>query len=390
MPALLFQQKTGQKGKPMFLLLLLGVLLAWLSSRILFKKYWNRGLSVQITFKERSIYEGERSTMKETVINDKLLPLPALEVRFSSSRYLEFLNEASANTSATDNCYKRDVFSFLFHQKIERTLPFTAGKRGLYQIYEVTCIGYDFFFRSGYYMDIPQQTALYVYPRQVDTHRIRLLCTAISGAVLSRNRLFPDPFEFSGIREYRREDPVNHINWKASARTGELMTNQFDSTTSIFLTLIFDLEDKLILKYEDLVEETIRITSSLAARLMKSRMSFHIISNAADPLTRTPFSMNLDADSRDMEKLNQKLACMDSKETVLEMDALLQQEAACKKSGHTYVFISKNREEALISRLRLLAAGNNEILWVIPIRPADISSLRPFSEPHITCIPWEI
>lgn len=253
----------------MLLLLLLGILLAWLASRILYRKYWNRGLSVQIEFTRRCIYEGERSSMRETIINDKLLPLPALEVRFSASRNLEFLNEARANTSATDNCYKRDVFSFLFHQKIERTLPFTARKRGLYQIYEVTGIGYDFFFRSGYYVELPQQTFLYVYPRQVDTRRIDVLCRAISGTVLSRRRLLPDPFEFSGIREYRRQDPVNHINWKASARTGKLMTNQFDSTTNTSLTLIFDMEDNLILKYEDLVEETLRIVSSLSARLAR-------------------------------------------------------------------------------------------------------------------------
>ena len=262
-PPLPFLRKTGQKGKIMLFLLLLGVLLAWLASRILYRKYWNRGLSIQIEFTQRCIYEGERSSMKETITNDKLLPLPALEVRFSASRNLEFLNEARANTSATDNCYKRDVFSFLFHQKIERTLPFTARKRGLYQIYEVAGIGYDFFFRSGYYVELPQQTFLYVYPRQVDTRRIDVLCRAISGTVLSRRRLLPDPFEFSGIREYQRQDPVNHINWKASARTGKLMTNQFDSTTNTSLTLIFDMEDKLILKYEDLVEETLRIVEEI-------------------------------------------------------------------------------------------------------------------------------
>lgn len=397
----------------MFFLLLLGILLAWLSSRILYKNYWNKGLSIRIEFTERCLYEGERSAMRETVINDKILPLPALEVRFSSNRNLEFLNEARANTNATDNCYKRDVFSFLFHQKIERTLPFTAGKRGFYQIYEVTAIGYDFFFRSGYYADFPSRTFLYVYPRQADTRRIAVLCRAISGSALARSRLLPDPFEFSGIREYRREDPVNHINWKASARTGELMTNQFDSTTDIRLTLIFDMEDRLILKYEDLVEETIRIASSLSARLAKSRMSFRIISNAVNvhgsgpdarnfhaettqtaadtaPAAKVPFSMTVNAESRDITFLNQALARMDSTNIALEMETLLGEEAVLKKSGHTYVFISKNREDTLLQSLRRLAKANNEVLWVLPIRPADDALLTSFNEPGIKRILWEI
>lgn len=361
--------------------------------------------------------------MRETIINDKLLPLPALEVRFSASRNLEFLNEARANTSATDNCYKRDVFSFLFHQKIERTLPFTARKRGLYQIYEVTGIGYNFFFRSGYYVELPQQTFLYVYPRQVDTRRIDVLCRAISGTLLSRRRLLPDPFEFSGIREYQRQDPVNHINWKASARTGALMTNQFDSTTDTSLTLIFDMEDKLILKYEDLVEETLRIVSSLSARLARSRMSFRVVGNAADahalpaggPLDNAvsgmpsvslsdqnpaakaarheaaaPFSIIIGEGCPNISLLNQKLACMDSKDIVMEMEALLKDEASSKKSGHTYVVVSKSRDDSIIRGLRSLVLANNEVLWVLPIRPAEASSLTSFREPGITRIPWEI
>ncbi len=373
----------------MFLLLLLGVLLAWYLSRKLYAKYWHKGLSVDIYFQERFIYEGDASTMKEVVVNDKLLPLPALEIRFSSNRNLEFINDASANTSSTDRSYKRDVFSFLFHQRIQRTLPFTAHKRGFYQIYDVSLTGYDFFFHSGYYADVQQDTVLYVYPKQVDTHRIAMLCQAISGMLISRNRLYPDPFEFSGIREYRKEDPMNHINWKASARTGNLMVNQFDSTTSISLSLLFDMEDRLILKYEDLVEETIRIVSSLAGRLIRDRMSFQVISNGFDANTDTPFSMYLKAGGGRTAELNQKLACMDSSRTACSTVELIQKEAALKRTDHTYVFISKNREDDLTGALQALTGTGNQILWVLPIRTADVSSLSLPTIPHVTVIPWE-
>ena len=374
----------------MFLLLLLGVLLAWFLSRKLYARYWHRGLSVDIYFQDQFIYEGEASTMKEVVINDKLLPLPALEIRFSSNRSLEFLNDASANTSSTDRSYKRDVFSFLFHQRIERTLPFTAHKRGFYQIYDVSLTGYDFFFHSGYYADLHPDTVLYVYPRQVDTHRIAMLCQAISGALLSRSRLYPDPFEFSGIREYRKEDPMNHINWKASARTGSLMVNQFDSTTSISLSILFDMEDRLILKYEDLVEETIRIVSSLAGRLVKDRMSFHVASNGFDAATGTPFSMYLKSGGGKIAELNQKLACMDSSRAAYSAAELLQREAELKRADHTYIFISKNREDDLTNAMQALIGTGGQILWVLPVRPADVPFPDIPARPHITVIPWEI
>ena len=163
------------------------------------------------------------------------------------SRNLEFDREAKANASITDQSYKRDVFSFLFHQQITRTLPFQAKKRGFYEITGAHAVAYDLFFREGLYSDYPQQTQMYVYPRQVDTARIQMICRAVSGMVLSRNRLYEDPFEFSGIRDYRKEDPMNRINWKSSARMGDLMVNQFDATTSVEVTVLLDIEDANIL-----------------------------------------------------------------------------------------------------------------------------------------------
>ena len=239
--------------------------LAWFLQKKLYQKNWQKNLKIQVSFQDSAIYEGEESTLKEVVVNDKLLPIPALELGISMSRNLEFDREAKANASITDQSYKRDVFSFLFHQQVTRTLPFQAKKRGFYEITGAHAVAYDLFFREGLYSDYPQQTQMYVYPRQVDTARIQMICRAVSGMVLSRNRLYEDPFEFSGIRDYRKEDPMNRINWKSSARMGDLMVNQFDATTSVDVTVLLDIEDANILREEAQVEESIRITSSLAA-----------------------------------------------------------------------------------------------------------------------------
>lgn len=374
----------------MFLLLLCGIWLAWFLARKLYRSFWNRNLSVALSFQDTVLYEGDVSAIRETVVNDKLLPLPALEVRFAADRSLEFQNDARANSGASDQRYKRDVFSFLFHQKIERTLPFVPRRRGFYQIASTSVTGYDFFFQSGYYMDVPQQTALYVWPKQVDTRRITLIYQAISGMLLSKSRLYPDPFEFAGIREYQRSDPRNHINWKATARTGALMTNQFDSTTDIALTLLLDLEDELILKYTELNEESIRIASSLAARFVRNRMAFTIRSNVTDPATGLSLSMHLAADAGSAASLNQKLACIDTSNVSLATSELLAGEAAEKRTDHTYVLISKNRDTGLKDSLHALTGAGNQVLWVLPLLPAELAALPALAGPGITVIPWEV
>ena len=118
----------------MLLLLLFGMALAWFLQKKLYQKNWQKNLKIQVSFQDSAIYEGEESTLKEVVVNDKLLPIPALELGISMSRNLEFDREAKANASITDQSYKRDVFSFLFHQQVTRTLPFQAKKRGFYEI----------------------------------------------------------------------------------------------------------------------------------------------------------------------------------------------------------------------------------------------------------------
>ena len=98
----------------MLLLLLFGMALAWFLQKKLYQKNWQKNLKIQVSFQDSAIYEGEESTLKEVIVNDKLLPIPALELGISMSRNLEFDREAKANASITDQSYKRDVFSSCF------------------------------------------------------------------------------------------------------------------------------------------------------------------------------------------------------------------------------------------------------------------------------------
>lgn len=372
----------------MLLLLLFGIALAWFLQKKLYQKSWQKNLKIQVSFQDSAIYEGEESALKEVVVNDKLLPIPALELGISMSRNLEFDREAKANASITDQSYKRDVFSFLFHQQVTRTLPFQAKKRGFYEITGAHAVAYDLFFREGFYSDYPQQTQMYVYPRQVDTARIQMICRAVSGMVLSRNRLYEDPFEFSGIRDYRKEDPMNRINWKSSARMGDLMVNQFDATTSVEVTVLLDIEDANILREEAQVEESIRITSSLAARMVKNKMNLWVKSNAKDEETGEELRVHLAAGAGKTAELNRKLACVQLGGNLTGSAEFLHKEAEKELTGHTYVVVSKNRTDEVREALHLLSGAQNQVLWVIPYLPDE--EVPSEQNRAYTAIGWEV
>lgn len=303
----------------MYWILLLGLALAWGLQTFLIHHMWRRGLTVRLQFCERYIYEGDSSVLQEVVINDKWLPLPALEVRIAMSRHLAF----------------------------------TGKKRGCYEIKQADLKAYDFFFRTLDYGVISQDTMLYVYPAQVDTRRLDIITTAISGTILVQNQLFPDPFEFAWIREYQPTDPMNRMNWKAEA----------------------------------LVEETIRIVSSLAARLVAARMPIELYGNAAVvPEKKGLFAMHLPANASHIAKLNQQLACIGG--YTMPCTELLESFDSTANTEQMMVFISKNTDDEIVQKIGSLASAATPVLWVIPKSP--YTEQPAITLPFVRTLFWEV
>lgn len=377
----------------LLMILFLGVGIAWWLQKNIYRRLWRRKLEISVSFTQKSAFEGETSALQEVIVNGKLLPLPALEVRLSMDRSLEFTGGAKDNSSISDLSYKRDIFSLFGCQRIVRTLPFVCRKRGFYRIQRAGVIGYDFFFNEASYLEAEQDTQFFVYPRPVDTARIRPICRAVSGMVLSKNRLYPDPFEFSGIREYLPTDSMHLINWKASAKSGSLMVNQYDSTTSIHLTILLDVADEGIWKYETLTEEGIRIAASLAARLAAQNMELDIISNGVcsypgEEERLECLAMHLKAGGGQMPELNRRLACMDTAGKTQPMAEVLAAETAKHMREHIYLLISQNQDGELLHRLRALAGRDNQVLWIVPLHPAMELTLQQTA--GIQIMRWEV
>ena len=128
----------------MWALLLLPVVLLvlYFAQRLLFRRLWDENLTVQISFDRDYIFCGEEANLVETIVNNKYLPLPVLEVGFDMSRWVVFQDEE--NSTVSDMTYRRDVFTASVRQRITRTLPVRGKKRGYYRIASTTVTSYDF------------------------------------------------------------------------------------------------------------------------------------------------------------------------------------------------------------------------------------------------------
>lgn len=261
----------------MISLFFLGLLLLTFLWNLYYARHWSTNLSASLNFMQNFVYAGEQTQISEQIENRKKLMLPVLEVAFHMDKKLSFHDYE--NISVSDFTYKRDIFALLGFQRITRKLTLDCPRRGYYRIDSLDLTTFSMLHSRRYCLTHPADTELYVYAARTNISDILFTCERLMGSMQCAKRLFEDPFAFSSIREYTVADPMNTINWKASARTGALMVNTFESTLTKQVMIYLDVEDSGILKYEYLIEESISIAASLARKLIGSGMEVGICVN---------------------------------------------------------------------------------------------------------------
>ncbi len=80
-----------------------------------------------------------------------------------------------------------------------------------------------------------------IYPRLVDLHSCALFANVGAHRGLSRRGLVRlGSSEFRGIRPHYPGEPLSHVDWKATAKTGNLMLREMDDPESGDITVLLD------------------------------------------------------------------------------------------------------------------------------------------------------
>ena len=376
----------------MISLFILGLLLLLICWNVYYATHWNRNLSVSVDFLQDYVYAGEQTQMTEQIENRKSLMLPVLEVSFHVDRKLSFLD--CDNTNVSDFIYKRDIFALLGYQRVTRKLTLTCPKRGYYRIDESWLTTFSLLHRRRFSMEFPANAELYVYAARTNISDIVVACERLMGSIQCAKRLYEDPFAFSSIREYTVTDPMNTINWKASARTGELMVNTFESTLTEKVMIYLDLEDSAILKYEYLVEESISIASSLSQKLIARGMEVGICINISlqtdpsNPHKSDPRIISIEpaGGKKQLNHIEQTLAKHKIDGNVIPFASILtvqhdtgqpsfRQPSYDSLEDTVMIIISKNADQYQ-SAIEKFAGNRQRVIWVLPYTRSDICSVR--------------
>lgn len=120
----------------------MAVLVLWVNIISLrFGKTWKEGFGVELSFSQEQAAEGEPMYLFETIMNDKKQALPAVSVKFKTSRYLKFADEAGGMVS--DYYYRNDVLSVQGYEKVRRSCRFVCMRRGEYEVNEAELVVQD-------------------------------------------------------------------------------------------------------------------------------------------------------------------------------------------------------------------------------------------------------
>ena len=299
--------------------------------------------------------------MTEVIVNNKLLPLPVVEIDFHMDKGLRFSGEE--NTAVSDRSYRRDVFTLGVRQKITRTLEFQCARRGYYRIDQAGMDVRNLLLTKKYVGSSPQDTDFYVLPRMVPTQRIQIPFSRIMGSVLSRKKVYDDPFEFAGLRDYTRGDPMKYINWKASAKTGDLLVNIHESTLSQKVAVVVDLEGLGVQQADLLNEEAMRVACTLCVRLLEAGVQVEARSNGLDVLTGKPMAVPEVSGAGSILSLRKTFACAKADNGLEPIQSFFPGE----EGDVLCVLVSRNQREEL-ARDFAQRAGKREWVQIVPYR----------------------
>ena len=364
--------------------IILGAFLLFYLQDRLYCSFWDKNLSVSLEFSRKAAVEGEECELCERVENRKLLPLPALKVKFQVSRELQFEDEEGVS-SVTDQYYRNDVLSVRPFMRHVRRLRFRCKKRGYYWINGLDVVAGTLFLSGELPRSLESETRLYVYPRLWRSPEFSRLLQRLNGEILSRRHMLEDPFEFRGIREYSPWDTMRDINWKATARTGDLKVNMKNYTAQKAVRIFVNLEDGAVMRHEELLEASIRMAAGAAADFLAQGIRTSVYTNGPDIVTGELVGMEAASASWHMETINRGLARIDLSKRApsfvrsLKEAALGQNEAA----GTLFtVFISSDAQEDFQELLEECVRQGTDFCWICPIMEHGEEKIRKALEPY--------
>jgi uncharacterized protein (DUF58 family) len=220
--------------------------------------------------------------------NRKPLPVPWFEVNEYVPRGLLIEGENVLEQAYLGGADMKATTSLGAYERVKVRRKITALARGSYRLGKTRLRSGDLFGlypATGTLEHTPW--SIFVYPTIKTIPGFSLPAKRPIGDSMSRERLWDDPSRPAGVREYRPGDPIKRIDWKTTARRGEMFVRQFDPSVSEH-AVIFANSTTTIVPWEgyrsDVLEGTMDAAASIAKHALDLDYKVGLVTNGVSSL----------------------------------------------------------------------------------------------------------
>ncbi|MCK9495655.1 MAG: DUF58 domain-containing protein [Dehalococcoidia bacterium] len=310
---------------------------------------------------ERRVFVGEEVELELDVANDKIVPVPWLEVRETLPRGMP----ADVKTSiggAVGTQYLTRSTSMAGNDQLTWPVRLKAVKRGYFRVGPTRLRSGDLF---GFF-DREEQTGwptdgIVVYPHTYDLAELGFDSTRPFGDLRGGNRIYEDPTRVVGVRDYAPGDNLRRVDWYATARIGRLQSRIYDPSRSqaLIIALNIPTEPEVWRGPEPvLLERGVSIAASVARWAAEHHFATGLVATGSFP--EAPRTIRIGAGNRP-DQLNAILEALAvvSAFTTIDMATALEDPRHPLPSGATVVLITALMTESTEAALhRIRAAGH--------------------------------
>ena len=265
----------------------LGSAILFFVQRSIYSKYWDQKLRIDFQFSENAVNEGEAAGILERSVNRKILPLASYEYQYVVKRNYS----ASQKKIDRNNMMLRRKLALPARRAVTNRAKLNGLTRGVYTVSEVKLSAWDLFHSLHMERTTDCFTTMTVYPAKIPVQKLSLPVRMMLGSITTRRMAQEDPFALKAIRPYEIYDSPRLINWKASARTGELKVNQFEYSTDEALLFLLDMGNGS----EADKEEMLRLASSLSQLFLRRGVGVSLLANVRNCISGLPIRVRFGA-----------------------------------------------------------------------------------------------
>ncbi len=259
--------------------------------------WWKRhaldGVNVRRKFVYRRGFPNETLNMQVEAENRKFLPLPWLRVYDQVPVQVGPEDEsAMRQTHVADIGALVSLFSLRWFERDRREYKMLLRERGVYRLGPASIESGDLF---GLFEQIDPNGPvdyLTVFPKSLPFQAIQLPSGDPFGDRHTRRRLYEDPNQPMGVRDYRPEDDFRRIHWPATAHTGELQVKVYQPISARVLVVCLNV---LTLKHywegtdPELLEYLVKVTAAIVQQALDDGYRVGLVSNGCLAHADQPF-----------------------------------------------------------------------------------------------------